>query len=298
MSVIHTNNITNKDGTSGPTISGITTVSSTGFMQVPVGNNVSKFTRGAISDNLIFYFDPTYDECYAQPKAGGTQPVNELTGYHPTSIGTPSAGTTYNSTFRALNLDGVSSDIQFNSGNNPELSPTDVTVETWFRMDGTPGGGFHPFFQKNGGFSGGAVFGNRCLDLGLAYFMVCIDTLNTGSRSHFATNQGVLSRDVWYQMVGVYEAQPVGLKYSRSRIYFNGVFTDEKIWDENNVLESGGVKDTRSIPPLIGGNQYHIGNGDARNMNGDIAIVRVYGRALSASEINQNFQVDRGRFGL
>lgn len=297
MSVLHINNITNKEGTGGPTIAGITTVDSTGFMRVPVGDNVSKFTRGAVSDNLIFYFDPTYDECYNQPKAGGTQPVNELTGYHPTSsfVG---AGTTYNSTFRALNLDGTSSDIQFNSVNNSSLSPTDVTVETWFRMDGTPGGGYHVIFQKNGGSSGGAVFGNRAVDLSLAYFMVCVDASSPGQRVKYATNMGILSRNVWYQMVGVYEAQPLGLSYSRSRIYFNGAFTDELIWSEDNVFSTGGIKNANPLPPLIGGNQYHIGNGDSRNTNGDVAVVRVYGKALTASEINQNFQVDRGRFGL
>ena len=37
MSEIKVNNITNYDGSSGPVISGITTVSSTGYMTLPKG---------------------------------------------------------------------------------------------------------------------------------------------------------------------------------------------------------------------------------------------------------------------
>ena len=38
MSVIKVNNITNRDGTSGPVIAGITTVSSTSHLVVPTGS--------------------------------------------------------------------------------------------------------------------------------------------------------------------------------------------------------------------------------------------------------------------
>ena len=66
MSVIHTNNITNKDGTSGPTISGITTVSSTGFMQVPVGDTFKRnVVENVVKDGLVLYLDAGNDVSYA-----------------------------------------------------------------------------------------------------------------------------------------------------------------------------------------------------------------------------------------
>jgi hypothetical protein len=46
MSVFRTNNITNRDGTAGPVISGITTVSSTGYMRLPVGPTEYRGGRG------------------------------------------------------------------------------------------------------------------------------------------------------------------------------------------------------------------------------------------------------------
>ncbi len=66
MSVIHTNNITNKDGTSGPTISGITTVSSTGFMRVPVGDTFKRnVVENVVKDGLVLYLDAGNDVSYA-----------------------------------------------------------------------------------------------------------------------------------------------------------------------------------------------------------------------------------------
>jgi hypothetical protein len=34
------------------------------------------------------------------------------------------------------------------------------------------------------------------------------------------------------------------------------------------------------------------------SLQGDIAIARIYNRALSAAEITQNYDANRGRFGL
>jgi hypothetical protein len=39
-------------------------------------------------------------------------------------------------------------------------------------------------------------------------------------------------------------------------------------------------------------------NTGARNFEGSIPIARVYNRALSASEITQNFNANKARFGL
>ena len=324
MSEFRIDQIKNQAGTRGPEIAGITTFTGTSGIVMPSGPTEARYTNGAISDSLIFYFDPTYDDCYAQPKAGGTQPVKDLTGYHPNGI-PASANTTYNPEFRALNLSGASgeSDIQFNGVNNPALSPNDVTVETWFRMDGDGHNGYHVAFQKDGGFSGGATFGNRITNTGhdspnMPYFMVCVSVNRQGQRNVYMPNNSV-EQNKWYQMVGTYEAKPEGLQYSRSRIYLNGVqqlvssrhengvaignpgnLVKDFIWTPGTVLNYGAgyPAEEGPLPPLVGQNQYHIGDGDSRQFNGDVAIVRVYGRALSAEEVNINFQTDRGRFEI
>ncbi len=65
MSVIKVNNITNRDGTSGPVIAGIVTVSSSSHFVVPTGNT---FRRSVIEDvvdeGLVLYLDAGNDVSY------------------------------------------------------------------------------------------------------------------------------------------------------------------------------------------------------------------------------------------
>ena len=96
---------------------------------------------------------------------------------------------------------------------------------------------------------------------------------------------------------------PVGVQYDSggTRTYRNQItFNKEIIWGPETAYHygAGNVQTFQALPPLIGKNQFHIGEGDSRNHNGDVAIVRVYGRALSAEEVNINFQTDRGRFEI
>ena len=53
--------------------------------------------------------------------------------------------------------------------------------------------------------------------------------------------------------------------------------------------------DTAGIIPRIGNGSYNINN---RPFKGNIAQVSIYNRALSATEISQNFQALRGRYGI
>ena len=67
MSVLHINNITNKEGTGGPTIAGITTVDSTGFMRVPVGDTRTRLVNdyeNIVTDGLVLHLDAGRVESY------------------------------------------------------------------------------------------------------------------------------------------------------------------------------------------------------------------------------------------
>ena len=111
MSVIHTNNITNKDGTSGPTISGITTVSSTGFMQVPVGDTFNgKVIEDVVEDGLVLYLDAGNNFSY--PGSGTTW--RDLSGN--VNGGTLVNGVGYNSdNGGSLVFDGVIDYVNFST---------------------------------------------------------------------------------------------------------------------------------------------------------------------------------------
>ena len=85
----------------------------------------------------------------------------------------------------------------------------------------------------------------------------------------------------WNQTVFVYNGSNVS-------VYLNGVFKSI-----TSTSISGALTSTIST--------FTISNTDAANVSfavGSIASVKLYNRALSANEINQNFNAYRGRYGL
>lgn len=101
MSVLHTNNITNRDGTSGPTIAGITTVNSTGFMRLPVGDTFRRSViENVVTDGLVLYLDAGNDISY--PGNGTTWTDLSGENYNFTLINGP--------TFNSSNGGGIEQD--------------------------------------------------------------------------------------------------------------------------------------------------------------------------------------------
>ena len=64
MSVIKVNNITNRDGTSGPVIAGVTTVSSTSHFVVPTGDTRNRDPE-LITSDLTFHIDAGISSSYS-----------------------------------------------------------------------------------------------------------------------------------------------------------------------------------------------------------------------------------------
>ena len=91
-------------------------------------------------------------------------------------------------------------------------------------------------------------------------------------------NAGNLSVGNWYMGTMTYDN-------TTARLYLNGVQTGS--------TTSGGPVTLNSTEPLRVG-----GRVQTPNFSGNIAQVSMYNRALSASEIAQNFNALRGRFGI
>ena len=95
-----------------------------------------------------------------------------------------------------------------------------------------------------------------------------------------------LSSAVWYNLVNVVNA-------SKNILYINGV----EILSQNRT---GGTNMGTNGYCVLGQEQDSIGGGfsNVQDLLGDIAQVNVYNRALSTSEILQNYNATKGRFGL
>ena len=90
----------------------------------------------------------------------------------------------------------------------------------------------------------------------------------------------VVGNGNWYHITGTNDG-------TTSRLYINGVL-------DGFVTEAGGLSTVQTNITIA----RWQGSGGSRHMNGSVGNVFVYNRALSASEILQNYHATKGRYGL
>lgn len=112
-----------------------------------------------------------------------------------------------------------------------------------------------------------------------------MDSIGQGEGSEFSINY-----DTWYQVVAVYN-------WSQSKIfgYKNGIASGTV--GEISVPPLNNTNISSTYPTIMGLEAGQSGI-DTHNYQGYIGILRIYDKALSASEVEQNFNADRGIFGI
>ncbi len=215
---------------------------------------------GIIPDGLVFYFDPINPRSYA-----GTG----LTGYNlidTTMVGSLNNGASYDLANKgSIYFDAVNDSISFS--NSSDLTFTTITVCAWFKKN--QGSGFKALIDK-----GRDNYGAWCL---------CID--ETANRTTFkariaGVNQKITATsnynsNSWTYVCGVYDG-------SNLLIYQNGVLN-------NSSAYSGSIGNT-SIAIRIGAAN------DGYSFDGLVASAAIYNRALSSTEILQNYNATKKRF--
>lgn len=173
---------------------------------------------------------------------------------------------------------------QFQSGNNP------FSMEVWFRWAG------------NGVNSNNVLFGygadtgpNKVPVMGIISNLV---QFSFGSDSG-ATNSSAIQTNNWYQALATYDQ-------SFNKIYLNSQLSNTTSYSSAAVDLNGYNGLNAGIGCLfsIWGNVGPVWPGPTGptgrygTFNGNIAIVRYYNRALNQSEVTQNFNALRGRYGI
>jgi len=157
--------------------------------------------------------------------------------------------------------------------NNTALDTQTPTVEVWVKTNSTYQNGF--WFEKgtvNTQYSlfqeGSAIYWRQIFSGGFTQLTVSAATyMNTSN---------------WYQVVGTYTS-------GSRKLYINGV-------QVNSDTQSGTI-DTNSGGMSIGVYGGYSG-GRGYYYNGNLAVCRIYNKALTASEIQQNYNATRGRYGI
>jgi hypothetical protein len=261
MSVLHINNITNKEGTGGPTIAGITTVDSTGFMKVPVGSTgrrlVSDFVPNSIiDDGLVLYLDAGNIQSY--PGSGTIW--TDLSGNGNT--GTLVNGPTYSSANGgSLVFDGVDDYV-----NAPLTKTATCTFSCWARTTTLAGSGPMLFNAGPNGVGPDLFFYS-----GNIYW-------NTwdGAGNPFATTPASVTDGNYHYYVVVNDAS------SNTKLYYDG-----------NLLGTAAYRTAANNTNLTIG-----GTTDTYMWNGNISNFSIHNRALTAQEVQQNFNATRSRFSI
>ena len=152
-----------------------------------------------------------------------------------------------------------------------QISGTDSkTIEVWFNSGTTSRAGLCGT-TGNVGVNGWSFLINRTTAGNLTYFH------NGGSILQVSAG---ISINTWYQVVAVYNSTT-----AVGTLYLNGL-------QVGSPLSSFSAMSTSSFNGVIGTED----QGLISPFKGNISIVRIYNRALSASEILQNYNATKARF--
>jgi hypothetical protein len=221
------------------------------------------------TNGLILHYDPSNTSSYS----GTGTTINDLSG-----VGMH--GTLSNLTFTSpyFTFNGTSSQISI--PDNGILEPTfgDWSIEIWVNQSTITGATRTLIAKTDGGNSADWGYGLRTISNGNTYM-----EMGNGSTS-VTSPSSTLSINTWYQVVGVW----TNVSSNSLELYINGSLIG------SNSHSYASIKNTTS-PLYIGsfnGGQF------SQWLNGNVGIVRVYNRALTASQVLGNYNVDKSKYGL
>jgi Concanavalin A-like lectin/glucanases superfamily len=220
-----------------------------------------------VTSGLTLMFDIAYLPSY--PRTGST--VNDLSGNN-------SSATLFNSpTFSSSNIGILNfDDTSLQYGLTPNLGNlSQWTVEAWFNLNSLLTGKVTSIISNE--FNGSNV-------------NFSIGTNNSPTNSNLAvgfyngiwrsTTGFVPTTNVWYQVVGTYDGSTI-------KQYINGVASGGTLSYVGTPTSGGGVRLMRRWDDTTTSSNY---------VNGNLAIAYVYNRALSATEVLQNYTSLSSRF--
>jgi hypothetical protein len=236
-------------------------------------------TTGITTNGLVLNLDAANTASYG---GSGTTWV-DISGSETDGILTN--GPTYISSgaSSSISFDGTN-DYAYNSLFSQMSLATNMTISCWctFADNGSPGRYLWSIGRDIGGVTGGLAL--------MAYGFGVAGGANKllfelGSAAGRVIYTGTLQQNVWYNFTCTADG-------TNTKIYVNGNLDNTASQGSGQISSSPGLSVgsylSNGIPPTPG-NFFH---------NGKISNFLVYNRALSASEILQNYNAQKSRFGL
>lgn len=241
-------------------------------------------SSGLVTTSLIVHLDAGDTNSY--PGSGTTW--TDLSGNN--NDGTLVNGPTFNSANGgSIEFDGTNDDVTLGTQINSAITETDITVSFWTYLDTTSGDrAFVAMNQVSTGsplviWHDASVFsrdntGAGDAGGGTSNAIVAMVT-DTSSSKRFSTSSNALSANTWHNVAVVLD-----VTNNAFYTYIDGA-EDAKYVSTNTSL---GLKSTS--------NSFDIGGASYAYLDGRIAHFLVYTKALTASEVLQNYNALSGRF--
>lgn len=223
-----------------------------------------------IEDGLVLALDAANTKSY--PGSGTTWydlSGNGLNGSFVNSI-------TYSNDFNGtLLFDGVNERVNVTASSLIQNLTTNFTFQAYVRFNTS--GGQYGIFTKGSTFTDGWTVYVR---QGPQFSLIGYNESNVSSGLLASTPSGGISTNTWYQITYTYDNSIV-------RSYINGIQSSTESYSE--TFDNTGTSPYIGLGSSLGSPKYWPGN---------ISSVSLYNRALTASEVLQNYNATKGRFGL
>jgi hypothetical protein len=210
-----------------------------------------------------------------------TEAILDLTGNNTITANS----LTYNSD-GTFSFDGTSNYISVGDLGNF----SNITIDHWFKFDTVQN--YRNTLDCN--FStGGANTGNigprfEVNSSGAATWIFSGNDSNNSVYTNYRNLNSGLQPNTWYHSVFVWESS------SSYQIYLNGV---PSALSPNQIGLNNGAWLGR-VSDLSIGRGFVLDSAATRSMDGNVGSVKIYKRALTATEVKQNFDATRERYGL
>ena len=234
-----------------------------------------------VTNGLVLNLDAGFTPSY---------PTTATTWYDVSSggnNGTLTNGPTFNSANNgSIVFDGVDDYAVTTQDQTPNLNITSfITLETWLKSTAVANSQHGDGVNSKGLSSDGntGVYETLIVSSGEINYPFFRLRIVSNTPTYFPTNIS-LSLNQIYHFVSTYDG-------STMRIFINGVETGTGLSTSGNI-------ETNTQPLCIGVRLVHRNFGGDSFFSGNIFTNRIYNRALSQLEITQNYNAQKGRFGL
>ncbi len=225
------------------------------------GNNI-------VTDGLVFYINPAYKKSYTLGSSdvfnlasGSLTPTGSLFNDVSGSLGSP----------KAWEFDGVDDYIQFSQNTAGQFSQDPMSFDCWVNLDDV--GSTFPIIVMDRALWNGA-------DGIEIYAQNNPPNLYVrGGGTTVLTSTSTFTLGQWYHFVFTYNS-------TTAQIYINGQL------DKSGTV--GAVTGNSTYNMYLG----RYGDSPLYEWDGKMASIKIYHKVLSATEILQNYNAGKDRFGL